>query len=162
MDGERARDRRSLRVKGHVEPRVLAEVIEHIRKILRLAGDEAVAHAGREHQVGERRDHLLAADLHGHALALGQADVVAPFLMEGGHELVLGLALDIQAEDVAGLDGLKILAALLAPEAERAHHFRERRVGGGDVGVDLDDVGLLLLGEGLRTLEQLCKGLPVA
>ena len=67
-----------------------------------------------------------------------------------------------QTEDVAGLDGLKILAALLAPEAERAHHFRERRVGGGDVGVDLDDVGLRPFGEGLRTLEQLCKGLPVA
>ncbi len=162
VDGERARDRRSLRVKGHIEPRMLAEIVEHIRKILRLAGDEAVAHAGREHQVGERRDHLLAADLHGHALALGQTDVVAPFLVEGRHELVLGLALDVQAEDVAGLDGLKVLAALLAAEAERAHHFGERRVGRGDVRVDLDDVGLLLFREGLRALEQLRKRLPVA
>ena len=121
MNGKRARDGGSLGVERHVEPRVLAEIVEHVCKILGLARDEAVAHAGRQHEIGERRNHFLAADLHGHALALGQPDVITPLLVEGGHEFLLCFTLDVQAEDIARLDCLKILAALLAPEAERLH-----------------------------------------
>jgi|GEM_PF-6885731 len=67
------------------------------------------------------RDHFLAADLHAYALALGQANIIAPFLVEGRHKLIFRFALDVQTEDIARLDGLKILPALLAPEAERLH-----------------------------------------
>ena len=134
VDGERSSDGRTLRVEGHIQPRVFTQIVKHIRKILRLAGDEAVAHAGGEHQLGEGGHHLLAADPDAHALALGKADVIAPFLMEAREKLLLGLALDVQAEHIARLDGLEILAALLAAEAEALKHFGEDGVGGGDVG----------------------------
>ena len=68
-----------------------------------------------EHEIGERRDHFLAADLHAYALALGQANIIAPFLVEGRHKLIFRFALDVQTEDIARLDSLKILPALLAP-----------------------------------------------
>ena len=42
MDGQRTRDGLAL-VEGHIQPRMLAEVVEHVGKILRRTGDEAVA-----------------------------------------------------------------------------------------------------------------------
>ena len=140
VNGKRARDGRALGVEGHVEPRVLAEIVEHIREILRLARDKAVAHAGRQHEIGERRNHFLAADLHAYALALGQANIIAPFLVEGRHKLIFRFALDVQTEDIARLDGLKILPALLAPEAERLHERGECRVARRHVRVELDNI----------------------
>ena len=160
-DRERACNRRPLGVKRHIEPRVLAKVVEHRGEIFGLSRDEAVTHAGRQHEFGERGHHFLPADLHGHALARSEADVVAPLLVEPRHDLVLGLPLDVQAEDVARLDGLEVFAALLAPEAEAAEHLGKGRVGRGHVRVDLDDVSLFLLRESLRALQQLGKRLPV-
>ena len=81
--------------------------------------------------------------------------------MEGRHELVFRFALDVQAEDVARLDGLEILAALLAPEAERLHKRGKRRVARRHVRVELDDVGLIFFCQLLRTLEQLGERLAV-
>ena len=161
MDGERSGDGRIIRAEGHVKPRVLAEIVEHIRKIFRLARDKAVAHAGREHQLCEGGYHFLAADPDRDALSLGKADVVAPFLVEACEQLVLGLSLDVQAENIARLDGLKVLAALLAAEAELMQHGGKGGIGRGHVGVDFDDVGPVALCKLLCACEQLGKRLAV-
>ena len=140
---------------------MLAEVIEHGRKVFRLSGDEAVAHAGREHEIGKCGNHFLAADPDGHTLALGKADVVAPFLVEVCEELFLGFAFDVQAEDVAGLDGFEVFAALLGFEAEALEHGGEGGVGRGNVGVDFDDVRFVFFRQSLCTVKKLREGLTV-
>ena len=160
MDGQSAGDGAAF-VEGHVQSAVLAQVVQHVGKVLRLAGDEAVPHAGGEHQIGEGGNHLLAADLHLHALFLRHADVVAPLLVEARHDLLLGLALHVEAEDVPGLDGLEVLAALLVFKAEALEHVGEGGVGRGDVGVNFDNVGMILLGQRLGAGQQLGEGLPV-
>ena len=161
MDGERAGDGGIFGVEGHVEPCVLAEVIEHGGKVFGLSGDEAVAHAGREHEIGKCGNHFLAADSNCHTLALGKADVVAPFLVEICEELVFGFAFDIQTEDVAGLDGLEVFAAFLGLETEALEHGREGGVGGRNIGVDFDDVGFVRFRQGFRAVKKLREGLAV-
>ena len=89
------------------------------------------------------------------------ADVVAPFLVEICEELVFGFAFDIQAEDVAGLDGLEVFAAFLGLEAEALEHGGEGGVGRGNVGVNFDDVGFIFFGQGFRAVKKLREGLAV-
>lgn len=100
---------------------------------------------GREHDAGEIRHHFLAADAHLHALFHGEADVIAPLLVERGHELVLRAAVEPEAEDEFWLDRLEILAAVARAEAEVLKHAAEILVFHGDVRVDLDDIGLIFL-----------------
>ena len=140
---------------------MLTEVIEHGRKVLGLSGDEAVSNAGREHEIGKCGNHFLAADPDGHTLTLGKADVVAPFLVEVCQKFFLGFALDVQAEDVAGLDGLEIFATLLGLEAEALEHGGKGGVGRGNVGVDFDDVGFVRFRQGFRAVKKLREGLAV-
>ena len=77
-------------------------------------------------------------------LVVWDTDKIFTFFPKGSkagiQRLDHGLALDVQAEDVAGLDGLKILAALLAPEAERLHERGECRVARRHVRVELDNI----------------------
>ena len=81
--------------------------------------------------------------------------------MEVCEELFLGFALDIQAEDVAGLDGFEIFATLLDLEAEALEHGGEGGVGRGNVGVNFDDVGFIFFGQGFRAVKKLREGLAV-
>ena len=155
VDSQRARDGRTRGVKGHVEPAVLAEVIEHGRKILGLSRDEAVAHAGGEHQLGKRGHHFLAADSDRHAFALGKADIVAPLLVKTSQQLFFCFSFDIQAEDIARLDGLKVLTAFLAAETQLVEQACKLRIGRRYVGVDFDDVGAVLLRQRLCALDEL-------
>ena len=50
---------------------MLAKVIEHGGEVLGLSGDEAVAHAGGEHEIGKCGNHFLAADPNCHFTAMG-------------------------------------------------------------------------------------------
>ena len=81
--------------------------------------------------------------------------------MEICEELVFGFAFDIQAEDVAGLDGLEVFAAFLGLETEALEHGREGSVGRGNVGVDFDDVRFVFFRQSLRTVKKLREGLAV-
>ena len=81
--------------------------------------------------------------------------------MEICEELFLGFAFDVQAEDVAGLDGLEVFAALLGLEAEALEHGGEGGVGRGNVGVDFDDVGFVRFRQGFRAVKKLREGLTV-
>ena len=60
-----------------------------------------------------------------------------------------------------GLDALEILALLHAFEAQLLQLAAEGGVGDGNVGVHLDDVAVILLGQGLGTLHQLSQSLGV-
>ena len=161
MDGEGAGNRGIVGVERHIEPGMLAEIVEHCRKVFGLAGHEAVAHAGCEHQIGERGDHLLAADADRDALALGEADVIAPFLVEIRKKLLFRLSFDVQAEDVARLDCLEVFAAFFGAEAEALEHGRKGSVARRNVGVDFDDVGFVFLCQHLRAVQKLRKCLAV-
>lgn len=138
-----------------------AQVVQHIGKIVRIPCHETVAHAGDEHQLGKCRYHFLAADPDLYPLAVGQTDVVAPFLMEPRKQLVVGLPLHVQPEHIPRLNRFKALAALLAPEAQRVHEIGKRRVGGGNIRVDLDDVGLVVLCQRTGGVNQLTQRLMV-
>ena len=72
--------------------------------------------------------------------------------MEVCQKFFLGFALDVQAEDVAGLYGLEVFAALLGLEAEALEHGGEGRVAGRNVGVNFDDVGFVFFRQSLRTV----------
>ena len=102
---------------------MLAQIIQHRGKILRLSGHESVADAGDQHQLCKGRDHLLPADPDLNALAGRQADIIAGLLMEGGQQLLVRLALQVQPEDIAGLDGFKRRAGMPVAEAGVLHHF---------------------------------------
>ena len=81
--------------------------------------------------------------------------------MEVCQKFFLGFALDVQAEDVAGLDGLEVFAALLGFEAEALEHGGEGGVGRGNVGVDFDDVRFVFFRQSLCTVKKLREGLTV-
>ena len=95
------------------------------------------------------------------ALALGEADVIAPFLVEIRKKLLFRLSFDVQAEDVARLDCLEVFAALFGAEAEALEHGRKGGVARRNVGVDLDDVGFVFLCQRLRAVQKLRKCLAV-
>ena len=81
--------------------------------------------------------------------------------MEVCQKFFLGFALDVQAEDVAGLDGLEVFAAFLGLETEALEHGGEGGVGRGNVGVDFDDVGFVRFRQGFRAVKKLREGLTV-
>ena len=160
-DGQGACDGLAL-IEGHIEPGMLAQIVQHVGKIALVAGDKAVAQTGLQHDAGEVRHHLLAADAHLHALFLGQADVVTPLLVERGHDLLLVSAVQIQTEHELGLDGLEVLAALLDTESIGAHERGKGPVLHIDIRIDLDEIGVIFLGKCPHTVQKISERLLVA
>ena len=136
---------------------MLTQIIQHRCKILRLPGHKPVANAGNQHQLCKGRDHLLPANPDLDTLAGRQADVIAGLLMEGGQQLVVRLALQVQAEDIARLDGFKCRAGMPAAEASILHHLGKDGVVRGDVRVHFDHVAVILPGKCPQRCDQLLK-----
>ena len=105
--------------------------------VRRVVDTKTVACAGGVHQRLDRRQIGSRAGAHGDALALGQADVVAPFLLHARQDrlVVAGQV------DVDGAERLDALRAALEPGGEqRRGHFR--RVG--QLRLDLEDADVPL------------------
>ena len=157
VDGQGAGDGLPL-MEGHIQAALVAQIVQHGGKILRRTGGKIVADAGLHHDAGKIRHHFLAAEPDLHALFHRQTDIIAPFLMERGHEFFLVSAVQIEAEYVFRLDGLKILSRVAGAEAEVRQQFGKFRVAGGHVRVDLDDIGLFLLRKSPGRRHQLAEG----
>ena len=140
---------------------MLSQIFQHFGKIGCVPGDKIIPHAGFHHDTGEIRHHFLPTKAHLHALAPGKADVVAVLLGKRGHEFLLRFPLHVQAEHEFGLNAFKILAGLHHPEAERLHHFRKPGILAGHIGINLNDIAMVLLCQRFRALQKLGKSRPV-
>jgi hypothetical protein len=132
-----------------------------IGEIAFLAGDEAVPDASFQHEPGEIRHRLLAADFRGDALFRASPDLPPGGLGQGRQQLLNGFALGVQAKDVLGLDGVKGRAAAGEAEALVLEDFSVARLRGGHIRVDFDDVGMVFFRQLFGALHQVLNGLPV-
>ena len=103
----------------------------------------------------------MAANPNLHPFFHSQTDVVAVLLGEGGQHFLLRLPRHIQTEDKFRLNSLEVFPLLHEAEAKGLQHLPELGILAGYIGVDLNDVAVILLRQGPRPLHQGGKGLPV-
>ena len=109
----------------------------------------------------EFRAGFFAPDLHGDTLAPCQTGVVAGLRVEAGHDLFFGLAADVQAEDIAGLNRVEAGTVRLKREAELLEEPDISLVRHKRVGVDFQRVGLVAQAVLLHGQQQRAHGVGV-
>jgi hypothetical protein len=81
--------------------------------------------------------------------------------VEACKDLILRLALHIEAEHILRLDGFKILATLFEFEAVIREELFEIRIGGGYIGVHFQAICPALLGKGFAPVQQVVEGVLI-